>query len=471
LSSSDADNIFCAGTSVIFTAGGGTNYNFRVAGSSVQNGTGTTYTTSALTNGQIVDVIVTNASGCSATSAGITNTVNALPTVNAGGAVTAICQSGTTAALGGSFGGGATAAIWSAPSGTFANNTGSTPGTTTFTAAANSTTPITLTLTTSGGSCGTTSANKQVTVNPLPTVSAGGAVTAICQSGTTAALSGSFGGGATSAVWSDGGAGGSFTNNGGSTPNTATYTASVASASPVTLTLTTSGGSCGTTSANKQVTVNPLPTVNAGGAVTAICQSGTTAALGGSFGGGATSAVWSDGGAGGSFTNNGGGTPGSTTYTASATSASPVTLTLTTSGGSCGTTSANKQVTVNLDGSWTGSISTDWNNSGNWACNQLPTATTNVTIPSGTVYSPTTLTGPGVCHSLTVNAGATLSTASSFTLTVSGTTSISGTTQEILPLLLEVESQITAVLSLPVQEFILLILIRKHLPGHLPSQV
>jgi gliding motility-associated-like protein len=79
LTSSDADNIFCAGTSVTFTAGSGTNYNFRVAGVSIQNGVLATFTTTTLTNGQIVDVIVTNALGCTATSAGITNTVNALP--------------------------------------------------------------------------------------------------------------------------------------------------------------------------------------------------------------------------------------------------------------------------------------------------------------------------------------------------------------------------------------------------------
>ena len=80
LISSDSDNTFCDGASVTFTAGGGTNYNFRVGGSSVQNGSGTTYTTSSLTNGQVVDVIVTNVSGCSATSTGITNTVTAAGT-------------------------------------------------------------------------------------------------------------------------------------------------------------------------------------------------------------------------------------------------------------------------------------------------------------------------------------------------------------------------------------------------------
>jgi hypothetical protein len=75
LTSSDSDNRFCAGTSVTFTAGGGTSYNFRVGGVSVQSGVSATYITTALSDGQVVDVIVTNASGCSATSAGITNTV------------------------------------------------------------------------------------------------------------------------------------------------------------------------------------------------------------------------------------------------------------------------------------------------------------------------------------------------------------------------------------------------------------
>jgi hypothetical protein len=73
-------------------------------------------------------------------------------------------------------------------------------------------------------------------------------------------LGGSFGGSATSAVWSDGGAGGSFSNNDGSTPSTATYTAAANSSSPVTLTLTTSGGFCGTTSNTKSLTVNAKET-------------------------------------------------------------------------------------------------------------------------------------------------------------------------------------------------------------------
>jgi gliding motility-associated-like protein len=84
LTSSDADNSFCLGTNVTFTASGGTNYNFRVDGVSVQNGLLTTYPTNSLTNGQVVDVIVSNTSGCTATSTAITNSVFDSPIANAG---------------------------------------------------------------------------------------------------------------------------------------------------------------------------------------------------------------------------------------------------------------------------------------------------------------------------------------------------------------------------------------------------
>ena len=90
LISNDADNSFCAGTSVTFTAGGGTEFNFRVNGISKQTGAISTYTTNTLQNGDIVDVIVTSATGCPATSLGITNTVYDLPNPQITGAA-AVC--------------------------------------------------------------------------------------------------------------------------------------------------------------------------------------------------------------------------------------------------------------------------------------------------------------------------------------------------------------------------------------------
>ncbi|HLN56399.1 MAG TPA: gliding motility-associated C-terminal domain-containing protein [Bacteroidales bacterium] len=78
LTSSDADNTICTGASVTFTAGGGTSYDFRVDGTSVQSGASSTFTTTTLTDGQVVDVIVGSITGCKATSAGITMIVNPL---------------------------------------------------------------------------------------------------------------------------------------------------------------------------------------------------------------------------------------------------------------------------------------------------------------------------------------------------------------------------------------------------------
>ncbi|MFN8274465.1 MAG: T9SS type A sorting domain-containing protein [Flavobacteriaceae bacterium] len=279
----------------------------------------------------------------------LTVTANLSSTVNAGGAVSAICQGGTTAALGGSFGGGATSAVWSdgGAGGTFANNSGTTPNTTTYTAAANAPASVTLTLTTAGGSCTAAVASKILTINPNPTVNAGSPLAPICQGGTTANLGGSYGGGATSAVWNDNGAGGTFANNSGTTPGFATYTAALNAPTSVTLTLVTAGGLCGSVSASKTLTINANPTASAGAALSAICQGGTTAALGGSFGGGATSAVWDDNGAGGTFANNSGSTPATATYTAAANAPASVTLTLTTDGGSCGTVAISKTLTVN----------------------------------------------------------------------------------------------------------------------------
>jgi gliding motility-associated-like protein len=118
LTSSDTDNSFCAGTSVTFTAGGGTNFEFRVNGTSVQNSGSNTYTTTTLTNGSIVDVIVTSPDGCTVTSSGITNTVFARPEATAT-SNSPVC-SGSPLTLTGVPAGMATYA-WTGPDGFTAN--------------------------------------------------------------------------------------------------------------------------------------------------------------------------------------------------------------------------------------------------------------------------------------------------------------------------------------------------------------
>ncbi|MCT4586782.1 MAG: gliding motility-associated C-terminal domain-containing protein, partial [Carboxylicivirga sp.] len=84
LTSSDPDNIICAGDAVTFTATGGAWYEFFVNGISVGAGSATdTYTTSALVDGDRVSVVVAiGPGGCSATSGELVHTVNPLPTAS-----------------------------------------------------------------------------------------------------------------------------------------------------------------------------------------------------------------------------------------------------------------------------------------------------------------------------------------------------------------------------------------------------
>jgi len=273
--------------------------------------------------------------------------VTTSPVATAGPAIAAICQGGTTTALGASVSSPATGGTWSSstnPQGTF------TPNATTLNATwappAGFSGAATLTLTTSGGSCGTDTDTKQIVVTPSPVATAGPAIAAICQGGTTTALGASVSSPATGGIWSTP-SGGTFTPN--TTALNATWTPPAGFSGTATLTLTASGGSCGTDTDAKQIVVIPSPAANAGPAIASICQGGTTSALGGSISGSAIGGIWSS-----STTPQGTFTPNATTLNATWTP--PVgfsgiaTLTLSTSGGSCGTDSDTKQIEIQNQG-------------------------------------------------------------------------------------------------------------------------
>ena len=84
-------------------------------------------------------------------------------------------------------------------------------------------------------------------------------------------------------------------------------------------------------------------------------------------------------------------------------------------------------------GEWTGVVSTAWENPNNWCNGILPTATTNVVIPSGTPYQPAITTGAvvgiaiaAVIAALTINSGATLTVSDNLELHVSGDMTVYG---------------------------------------------
>jgi len=103
-----------------------------------------------------------------------------------------------------------------------------------------------------------------VTVS-APLANAGAPLSAFCIGGTSAALGGTISGTASSGIWSDGGIGGTFINNTGSTPNTTTWKPPILYSGTATLTLTASGGTCGTTTTTASKTqLVDTPTALAG---------------------------------------------------------------------------------------------------------------------------------------------------------------------------------------------------------------
>ena len=119
----------------------------------------------------------------------------------------------------------------------------------------------TVSLTITDGTSNTETKNNYITVIASPSANAGAGVPSVCAGTPTAALNGSFGGSATSAIWSDGGAGGSFQNNSGSTPQLTTYTPAISATGNILLTLTANSPSCGTSTDDILVTILPAPLV------------------------------------------------------------------------------------------------------------------------------------------------------------------------------------------------------------------
>jgi hypothetical protein len=94
--------------------------------------------------------------------------------------------------------------------------------------------------------------------------------------------------------------------------------------------------------------------------------------------------------------------------------------------GTCTTTSTAAVLTVNAGSTWTGTTSTDWNVATNW-CGGVPTATSDITIASGTTNSPIITGTSNNVRNLTIGAGATLTIPTGTRLNVYGNLANSGT--------------------------------------------
>lgn len=152
----------CAGGSATLSANiGAASYLWSPGGETTQSITVSPASTTAYS------VTITDANGCAST-ANQTVTVNAPGTVNAGSDQT--IQSGSSAALAGSFGGGAPGVLWSGGSGSFAPDANDPNATYTPSASEISAGTVTLTLTaTPSAPCPTVTDTMIITINRPPT--------------------------------------------------------------------------------------------------------------------------------------------------------------------------------------------------------------------------------------------------------------------------------------------------------------
>jgi subtilisin-like proprotein convertase family protein len=165
------DQTICAGATVNFSATAGfANYRFLLNGfTTLQNGAGNGYSTSTLTDADVVTVEVTNASGCKTIFAGIPFVVTPLPVIEAITGTNNVCVNSTTQLLNATGGG-----VWlsSNPAVATVSSTGMVTG------LSSGTTTISYTVTNTNN-C----SDKSVlvfTVNDLPVVAATSGPTAVC---------------------------------------------------------------------------------------------------------------------------------------------------------------------------------------------------------------------------------------------------------------------------------------------------
>jgi len=84
-----------------------------------------------------------------------------------------------------------------------------------------------------------------------------------------------------------------------------------------------------------------------------------------------------------------------------------------------GVTTYSSINTLKFTATWTGAVSTDWSTAGNWSCNVVPDAHTDVIINTGLTNYPI-INSSAICRSITANQNASVQVNSSHALQVAG---------------------------------------------------
>ena len=388
IASNDADNIFCTGTSVTFTAtptNGGTtpSYQWRLNATNVGTNS-TTYNNAALVDGDQVSVVMTSNATCvttsTATSSVITNTVAPSNSVGAPSSNPTLCintaLTNITIATTGATGIGTATGLPAGVTAAWASNTITISGTPTASGTFNYTIPLT-------GGCGTVNATGTITVNPNrtagtpssnPTVCVNTALTNISIATTGATGIGTATGlpAGVTAVWAS---------------NTITISGTPTASGTFNYTIPLTGG-CGTVNATGTITVNSNRTAGAPSSNPTVCVNtaltNITIATTGATGIGTATGL--PAGVTAAWASN------TITISGTPTSSGTFNYTIPLTGG-CGTANASGTITVSA----APSISSPFTAS---ACNGVifnatPVNATNGIVPAGTTYTWSAPSGSG----------------------------------------------------------------------------
>jgi hypothetical protein len=343
------------------------------------------------------------AGGCTDQTATTSVTVNTLPAATISYAGTPFCSSQTLAQPVTRT--GTASGTYTAPAGlSIDSSTGAiTPSTSTAGT-------YTVTYTMQAGGCTDQTATTSVTVNTLPAATISYDGTPFCKTVTVA-----------QAVTRTGTAGGTYTAPAGLSIDSSTgaITPSTSTAGTYIVTYTMLAGGCTNQTATTSVTITALPTAVISYAGSPFCTNfgiGTVTFSGTS--GGTYSALPL-----GLDLNTS--TGDITTLTSTPGGPYSVKYTIAAAGG-CAEVTATTPVTINLEGSWKGGGTEDWNTTDNWDCKQLPLITTNVLVATGKSPYPILSSGAtGTAKDITLQASTSL-TVDGNTLQIAGNISNSG---------------------------------------------
>ncbi len=84
-----------------------------------------------------------------------------------------------------------------------------------------------------------------------------------------------------------------------------------------------------------------------------------------------------------------------------------VTYTVPATGG-CSSFTTTTDVYIGAPGAWSGRVNTDWNNTGNWLCGQVPSSTTDAIIPKYVNNFPTVISNSAEAKDVVIRSGASL---------------------------------------------------------------